>query len=235
MPDYFEIYRKQADQYELLVSREDYQQHIFQALNQIRPFEGLTVVELGAGTGRLTCMLAPVVKSIHAFDASQHMLDVAVAKLRKRDEHNWQVAVGDHRQVSIGNGAADVVISGWSVCYVVVGNQDTWQAELSKVLAEARRILRSEGVLILLETLGTGFEHPEPPAELVKYYDFLEKRGFQRQWIRTDYRFRDREEAETLTRFFFGEEMLAKIVQDERGVILPECTGIWWQKLEDGS
>lgn len=45
-----EIYNHHAGQYELLVSREDYQHNILPALNQIRPFEGLDVVEMGAGT-----------------------------------------------------------------------------------------------------------------------------------------------------------------------------------------
>jgi hypothetical protein len=29
---------------------------------------------------------------------------------------------------------------------------------------------------------------------------------------------------------FFGEEMVAKIMDNEHGVILPECTGIWWKE-----
>jgi len=39
-PDYKEIYDKHADQYELLVSREDYQPNIFQALYQIKALGG---------------------------------------------------------------------------------------------------------------------------------------------------------------------------------------------------
>jgi len=235
MPNYSEIYRKQADQYELLVAREDYQQNILRALNQVVPFEGLTVVEFGAGTGRLTCMLAPIVKFIYAFDSSQHMLNVAIAKLQKSRMQNWQIEVGDHRQISTGNGVADAAISGWSVCYMVVGNNETWQAELSKALSEMRRVIHPGGMLILLETLGTGCEQPDPPADLVAYYDYLERRGFQRTWIRTDYQFRDMPEAKKLTRFFFGDTMVKKITRDKRGVILPECTGIWWLKQDGGS
>ncbi len=230
MPDYLEIYSKQAEQYEALVSQEDYQHNIARALHQIVPFDGLTVVEFGAGTGRLTCLLAPVVKSIQAFDSSQHMLDVAIAKLQKSGLTNWQIDVSDHRHISAQTGAADVAISGWSVCYMVVGNDETWEAELAKGLDEMRRVIRPGGTLIILETLGTGHEQPVPPAILVHYYAYLEARGFQRTWIRTDYQFRDTAEAATLTRFFFGDEMVEKIVEDERGVILPECTGIWWRK-----
>jgi hypothetical protein len=45
--------------------------------------------------------------------------------------------------------------------------------------------------------------------------------------MRTDYRFENRTQAETLTSFFFGEAMLEKLVELPQGVFLPECTGIW--------
>ena len=108
MPDHEKIYNEHADQYELLVSREDYQRNILRALDKIRPLYGLDVVELGAGTGRLTCMLAPVVKSIRAFDASQHMLDVAIAKLGQSGLQNWRVKVADHRNLPVADRVAAV-------------------------------------------------------------------------------------------------------------------------------
>ncbi len=232
MTDHQEIYREQAAQYELLVSREDCQGNIFRALNQVVPFAGLTVAEFGAGTGRLTCMMAPVVKHVHAFDHSPHMLSVAAEKLAKGGQKNWTVAVSDHRAMAMKSGAADVAISGWSVCYVVVDNPRNWREELSKAMGELRRVVRPGGTIILLETLGTGFEQPEPPVHLLDYYAYLESHGFQRSWIRTDYRFKDRAEAEASSKFFFGDEMIAKIKENDQGVILPECTGIWWKKKD---
>jgi len=98
MPDLQEIYEQHADQYELLASREDYQGNILRTLQEIRSLAGLDVVDLGAGTGRLTCLLAPIVRSIHAVDSSAHMLEVATAKLQKSGLHNWQVHVADHRR-----------------------------------------------------------------------------------------------------------------------------------------
>lgn len=91
MSEHNTIYQQQADQYDLLVTREDYQHNIFPALNQLIPLDQRVVVELGAGTGRLTCMLAPVVQYIYAFDGSQHMLDVAAAKLQHSQYSNWQL------------------------------------------------------------------------------------------------------------------------------------------------
>jgi ubiquinone/menaquinone biosynthesis C-methylase UbiE len=100
-------------------------------------------------------------------------------------------------------------------------------------LGEMQRVVRPGGTVVLLESLGTGKEQPDPPSELLPYFAYLEAYGFQRDWIRTDYRFKDKAEAESSARFFFGDEMVAKIRENEQGVILPECTGIWWLKHEE--
>ncbi len=230
MTDHQDIYREQAAQYDLLVSREDYQQNIFPALNQIVPFAGLTIAEFGAGTGRLTCMLAPIVSRIYAFDLSSHMLKAAAEKLVKSGALNWSVVVSDHRLMALCDGAADVALSGWSLCYVVVDHPETWQRELALALNEMRRVIRPAGMIILLETLGTGFEQPTPPEHLHQYYDALAKQGFQRRWIRTDYCFHSQAEAESSARFFFGDEIVSKLREEHGDVFLPECTGIWWLK-----
>ena len=53
MPSQEQIYLTEAEQYEALVSREDYQSNIFRALDEIVNVDGLDVLDLGAGTGRL--------------------------------------------------------------------------------------------------------------------------------------------------------------------------------------
>ncbi len=245
MPDQKTIYAHHADQYERLVSREDYQHHIFTALNQIRPLTGLRVIELGAGTGRLTLPLAEVAKHIVAFDISRHMLRTTQAKLRQLDLHDqkrsahWQVAVADHRDLPVGNQTADLVIAGWTIAYLVVWQASlgpsnaptpsatTWHDALDKGLAAMKRVLRPGGTIIILETLGTGYETPHVYERLAPYYAYLEDLGFNATWIRTDYKFVSLEEAETLIRFFFGDAMAERVVE-QNWVILPECTGIWW-------
>jgi ubiquinone/menaquinone biosynthesis C-methylase UbiE len=227
MPDYQEIYAERGEQYDRLVSREDHQDNILPALQRIRALEGLDVVDLGAGTGRLSCMLAPLVKSLHLLDASQHMLDVAAAKLEHDGLRNWQTQVADHRSLPLDDDFADLVISGWSLCYLVAENRDDWREALGEALHEIKRVLRSGGTAIVLETLGTGYETPERSGWLDAYFTFLEENGFASTWIRTDYRFASLDEAEELTRFFFGDELAAQVIENE-WVVLPECTGIWW-------
>ena len=146
-----EIYDEHADQYEELVSREDYTHNLAPALNQIRPLAGLDVVELGAGTGRLTCLIAPQVRSVLAFDVSAPMLQVAKAKLERSGSHPWRVAVADHRELPIGDASADLVLAGWTIAQMVAWNLETWQAQVESVLAEMRRVLRPAGALLFSE------------------------------------------------------------------------------------
>ena len=232
MPDYYDIYQHHANQYDQLVEREDHQHHLFQAINQITPLTGLDVIEFGAGTGRLTRLLAPVIRSIHAFDSSQPMLDVAEAKLQNTGVKNWELKVGDHRHVAAESSSADLALSGWSLCYLALETGPDWQKQLRLGLDEMERVLRREGTCMIIETLGTGHETPAPPPEMKEYFTFLETYGFERTWIRTDYLFHDVQEAQELTRFFFGEDMLEKIKSTPQGIQLPECTGIWWKKKD---
>jgi ubiquinone/menaquinone biosynthesis C-methylase UbiE len=229
MPDYKEIYNKQAGKYDLLIEREDYQGNILGALNRVRPLDGLDVVEFGAGTGRLTGMMVLAARTIVACDASHPMLDVAVAKLKKTGWRNWRVLVADNRSLPVADQAADLSIAGWSLGHSTSWVADGWRAEIEQALAQMKRVLRPGGTVIILETLGTGCESPHPPSDaLAAYYALLEGgHGFSATWIRTDYRFASLSEAEDLTRFFFGDE-LADRVAGEGLVILPECTGIWW-------
>ena len=229
MPDHREIYRHQASEYEFLVSREDYQKNLPRALGRIRPFAGRDVVELGAGTGRLTCMMAPYAHTILVSDISPHMLDLATAKLQKTSLHNWTVTVADNRALPVANRVADISLAGWSLGYYTGWHAESWRKEIGQALAEMKRVLRPRGTVVILETLGTGSEVPAPPTdELTTYYAWLEKEhGFSSTWIRTDYRFESLSEAQEATRFFFGDEFAERIDRQNR-VILPECTGIWW-------
>jgi len=229
MPTEKEVYEAHADQYERLIRREDYQNNLLAAIEDYCPLKGLDVVELGAGTGRLTRLLAPRVRSIKAFDSSAHMLAIAETSLREMGLTNWETGVADHRQVPVQDASADLVISGWSFSYLAVWGNADWQSALRDGLNEIQRILRPGGMVLMIESLGTGTEKPRPPEHLRAYFDRLTEAGFERGWTRSDYRFESLEEAVELSTFFFGEEM-GQQVREKNWVILPECTGIWWKK-----
>lgn len=228
MPTFREIYAHHADLYDRLVSYEDYEGHLLPALMAICPLQGQDVVEFGAGTGRVTALLAPHVRTLYAFDASHHMLGVAARRLRNMP--NVRLAVAENGALPLPAALADVAIEGWSFGHATEWHPKRWQKHIRAALAEMHRVLRPGGTMILIETLGTGRESPQPPSErLAAFYAWLENAlGFSHTWVRTDYRFPSPQEAERLVRFFFGDDLAERVVR-ERLTFLPECTGLWWR------
>lgn len=224
------IYQSEGDRYEALISREDYQGNIARAIDEIINVNGLDVLDLGAGTGRLTLMLAPRAKSIRAFDSSAEMLRVCRERLIAGGLSNWQVDVADHRRLPVADHSANLVVSGWSVSYLAVWNQEQKTFELDIWLNEMKRVLRKEGMIILLESLGTGNEEPIRLEHVESTYQWLDANGFENKSIRTDYQFESVEEAADLAGFFFGSDMAVRI-REKRSTILPECTGVWWKNV----
>lgn len=163
-----------------------------------------------------------------AFDISQSMLDVASKKLERTGRSHWKVQVAVHRRIPVSDDSADIVVSGWSIFYLGKSSIPNWEYNIHQFMNEAQRVLRSDGLLIIFETLGTRNETPIVPNNLENYYRLLEEHfGFQHKWIRTDYKFKTLGEANDLTRFFFGDELADRVLNDKM-LILPECTGIWW-------
>jgi SAM-dependent methyltransferase len=231
MPEHENVYRNEAERYHALVSFEDHDNNLSTAISQVIPFSQ-SILETGAGTGRVTKLLAPLARDLVSFDLSVPMVTLANS-INYYGSHTFRgYAAADHRFLPVENHKFDWVVSGWSVCYLVSWQKNNWKREVNRALAEFRRILKPEGHILIIETEGTGKTNPEPPSHLVEYLDFLEEIGFQRRWIRTDYRFPDADIARDLTVFFFGAEMLTSI-EFQPQPILPECTGLWVCPISD--
>lgn len=225
MPDHETIYKKEAATYEAMISKQD---TLKERIREIRPFAGLDIVDIGAGTGRLSAALAPEAGSIVALDASEAMLRIAADKLTAAGAANWRTEACDMRSLPLEEGSADLIVAGWSICYLASSDNPNWEQDLHKVMKELMRVLRKGGTVIIFETMGTGFEAPNPPSFLLGYYAALEKKyGFSHKWIRTDYRFDSAMQAERLTEFFFGSGMTDRAVDPGRTTV-PECAGVWW-------
>ncbi|MCR8634242.1 class I SAM-dependent methyltransferase [Paenibacillus radicis (ex Xue et al. 2023)] len=228
MPDHSNIYAKEAEKYHQLISK---QADLTDRIEEIRPFSGLDIVELGAGTGRFTASLAARAKSIIALDASEAMLRLTADRLIQAGLTNWRTQAADHRMLPLEDQSADLIVAGWSICYLGSTNVQNWEQNIHEIVGEIKRVLRSNGTVIIFETLGTGNDTPKAPDFLRKYYSMLtDDYGFSHKWIRTDYLFDSLEQAEELTRFFFGEELADRVIKQNL-VHLPECAGIWWLQL----
>lgn len=232
MIDFHEIYARQADAYQSMIAFEDYNGNLLPALQAVTPLVDQTVVEFGAGTGRLSVLLAPLVRHIYAFDRSAHMLALAVQQLRAAGAANWLTGVADNTQLPVAAGRADIAIEGWSFGHLTGWYPTEWPARVAAALAEMQRVLAPGGTAILLETLGTGYESPTPPTPaLAAFYRMLEDDyGFAHTWLRTDYQFETAAQGAAATRFFFGDTLADWLLAEDR-TILPECSGLWWRQM----
>lgn len=234
MPDHFKtIYQQHGHQYERLVAREDYKENLAATIRRLVSLDGSDVVEMGAGTGRITRIMVRQARHVAAFDLHAHMLSVARPILKRIRPAGWQLAVADSRRLPVAAHSADLVVEGWSFGHFTEWYSETWRAEVQQALDEMLRVVRPGGTLLVIETLGTGLPKPRPPApRLADLYTMLETDyGFSSTVIRTDYQFRSQREAEELTRFFFGDQF-GQLVHERRWKVVPEFTGVWSRRVD---
>jgi len=234
MDHYQQIYsqRDTARRYEQLVAREDTHGNLFSALVEIAGLDGQRVVDMGAGTGRMTRTVGVMARHVYAFDQAAAMLDIAADTLTTTGLQNWLLAVASNHALPLPDACADTTLEGWSFGHTVGWNREAWHEPMTAMLAEMQRVTRTGGTMILIEAMGTGVKTPAPPNEgLAALYEFWETQyGFQRRVIRTDYQFASVEEAVELTGFFFRDSGIAERVRANNWDIVPECTGVWWKK-----
>jgi ubiquinone/menaquinone biosynthesis C-methylase UbiE len=227
-----DLYNLHTDRYERMAQHEDVDGNLLAALNDVCDLQGLNVAEFGAGTGRISSQIAPLVKQLWAFDLTPAMVRVAQQKRLSGQVGKWQTAVSDSRSMPLPDSCADVAIEGWSFVQIVTWHFDDWQNQLDRALNEMMRVLKVGGTAVLIETLGTGTTTPNPPELFVPVYDyFAQKWGFSSTSIRTDFHFPSQETACEIIEPVFGAAMLENLIEDELGVTLPECTGIWWRSV----
>jgi ubiquinone/menaquinone biosynthesis C-methylase UbiE len=225
MADYREIYQHHADRYDRLVSHEDHQGNLTRALLELMGPRPLDVVETGAGTGRLTRLLAPHARSVKAFDAAAPMIDVAKRLLPTVE---WGVAL--HDALPVPDASADLALEGWAFGHALSWNPTGWRDDLQKWVRELERVVRPGGKLVLIETMGTGVDTPFAGGHsLEPFHAFVtDTLGFSHRALRTDYAFDSVDEAIDTLGFFFGERLISRI-REHQWKVVPECTGLYWR------
>lgn len=104
------------------------------------------ILELGAGTGRLTLPLARVAgRRVIGVDRSRPMLERAVAKAARQKSKRWRpggFVLGDIRDLPFDTGAFQLVIAPYGMLQSLTRERD-----LTRALGEAARVVAPGGVL----------------------------------------------------------------------------------------
>jgi ubiquinone/menaquinone biosynthesis C-methylase UbiE len=224
--DHFQrIYANEADTYHRLVAAEDAHGELAAQLSQVAA-SATSIVDIGTGTGRIAIPLCVAGKTVHGIDAAPAMLKVAAEQL-DGCAGDWKLSVGDARKLPVADEWAEAAIAGWVYGHFTEWWPDTWQAELDKAVAEMDRVVKRDGLEIVIDTLGTAAAEPAAPTPgLAAYHERLESLGFARTVLRTDYRFASVAESVELLEWFFG---LGDWGRDHNDPLVPEFTG-WWER-----
>ncbi len=221
-----EIYQRHAERYHELVRAEDHERNLPRALTELVTLAGRRVVEVGAGTGRVTQILLDAGARVWATEREPAMIKVARRELSPADDRLTliQASAG---ALPLEADFAELAVAGWVFGHMRKWMPDDWRAGIGAAILDLQRVLRPGGELVIIETLGTNSETPRPSPSLAEYYAWLEEQvGLTRVAIRTDYAFADVERAAETLGFFFGPDMAAR-VRARGSAIVPECTGIW--------
>lgn len=227
--DYQNIYAHHAKEYDALVRAEDADGNLIPAIEAVHPLAGATVLEVGIGTGRIGRAVVERVGKLVGIDRAPAMLAIAREHLEALPKAApWELHCVDARELPVASGIFDVAIAGWVFGHFRYWMPENWRDQIGQAFREMRRALKPGGALVIIETLGTGWEQPRPPSvELAQYFQWLEEeQGLERTAFRTDYQFPDVETAAITTGAFFGDEFAAR-VRREGWQRVPECTGMW--------
>jgi ubiquinone/menaquinone biosynthesis C-methylase UbiE len=236
---FIQVYKTRAAAYHELIAAEDADRNLLPTLQSIMPLEGKSILDLGSGSGRIPLLLNDIDCDLIAVDLHHAMLVQQASSLRAQRSNlpaNSAIQLhplvqADIRALPLPAASADVVIAGWAIGHFT-GWVSDWKPEAARCLAEMRRAAKPNGALIIMETMGTGVQHPGAPSPaLADYYAWLEtEHGFTRKVIATDYDFGTVARAAELCGAFFGEEMAARVRANGWSRV-PEWTGIWFKSL----
>ena len=216
------IYLERASEYDELVAAEDSDGTLQRRLRELLP--GGRIADVGAGTGRITRLIADHLTHAVLVERAAPMLDVA--RQRLDGMLSFETHVADVRELPLDDRSVDAAVAGWVFGHFRHWMPDEWRSEVDSALAEMDRIVREGGPLVVIETLGTGHETPRRHPALDEYFEHLEQAGFERSWLRTDYAFPSVEEAARVLGGFFGDAM-AEQIRENAWARVPECTGVW--------
>lgn len=217
-------YKQNFELYDSLMAYHDFQKRILPSINEIVSVKDKFIADIGCGTGILTSLFVDDAKKVCLCDSSTKMLEGAKKRLRNISSSKFEIHLANTFNLPYSNNTFDIIIEGWSLSFCIK-DISLWD----KLIEELLRILKKDGVLIIIETLGYGVETPNcTNSHLNAFYSYLVNcKGFDFKWIRTDYKYENENQAILYSNAFFDYEIVEELLTTPKSII-PECTGFWW-------
>lgn len=170
------------------------------------PLDGATVVDVGAGTGRLTLLCAARAAQVYAIEPAAPMRGLLEEKIRGRRLKNVDVAAGFSDALPLPDASVDLAVSASAF-----GSDPRRGGEAG--LRELQRVVRPGGRIAIL--------WPDDPQWFIA-------RGFRYQVCEgaLEVRFRDLETAFTCAEIFYSDIVVSHLQQTRRPIVPFELLGI---------
>jgi ubiquinone/menaquinone biosynthesis C-methylase UbiE len=199
---------KDVAYYESLSVCQDPQERIFRKLDRDLKVSGKTILDIGAGTGRLTIPMAGKAKLVYALDILKPNLDLMMRKARKAGLKNIKPLKAPFNRIPLPDNSVDMVTSLTAFPY--------HSESLDRDLKEIRRVLKPGGWMAFIDVHCSGSEQqhirknikPEYHMLAVKRHRKMAKRGFRLSTIEVDFRFRTMKAVRDICGRFFGDEYI---------------------------
>jgi FkbM family methyltransferase len=170
------------------------------------PLDGATVVDVGAGTGRLTLLCAARAGRVYAIEPATPMRELLEEKIRGRGLANVDVATGFSEGLPLPDASVDLAVSASAF-----GSDPRRGGEAG--LRELRRVVRPGGRIAIL--------WPDNPEWFIA-------RGFRYQVCEgaLEVRFRDLDTALACAEIFYSDVVVSHLQQTGRPIVPFELLGI---------
>lgn len=190
--------------YEIFSLREDSKNLVESELKRI--VKNRVVLDAGCGTGKYLYLFQNITNELCGIDASNEQLEFAEKKVSKK----VKLLCNDLEKINLPDNTFEVIYATWVLGTITKVNKR------NKVLKELKRVLKPNGVIILVENnIGGYFEemrnrYPDI-KKTKKYNNWVLKQGFKvLKELDTEFKFKNKEEAYHTFKNIYGEEIAKK-------------------------
>ena len=229
------MYENDPQAFQEFCTKEDAAGNIADVISKFT-FKDKDVLDMGAGTGRFSKLVVKDVNSLVCSDLSSKMISyLKESKMAQRYGHKISFIHCDHMALpTLVSTQFDYIIAGYSIGAYFTDdliNHDQKKKLFHTILSMVESLLRENGTLIIVESLGIGqinnttlFEFDQ---NLRLYFQLLEESGFEKTEVDTSFIFDTEEEANDTIYEFWGTEGVKKIQRENNKWILKEVSGVW--------
>ena len=215
-PDVYELENRSADPDGVIET----------AMRRLQDWTGRDVLDLGCGTGFHLPLWAADARSVTGVEPHRDL--VALARRRTAPLRNVRVLQGAAQRLPLPDASVDMAQARWAY-FFGPGSEPG--------LRELDRVVRRDGVAFVLDndatrsTFGGWFREGYPEVDPAAVERVWSVHGWTREPLDITWRFRSRDELESVVRIAFPAAPAARLLATHRGLEVDYAVNLWWRRF----